>query len=64
MQLIDKPLQSRISRASKKLGLPEREIVRRAITTYLEPAKGIVLLYRELQAWDALSAETMRKNDF
>ncbi len=62
MQLIDKPLEARVKRASKKLGLPEREIVKRAVVAYLAHDEAASDLSSELRAWDNLSAETMRKH--
>ena len=42
------------------LNEPEQEVVHRAVATYLENMEDLGLLQRELSAWDALSAETMR----
>jgi len=62
MQLTDKLLEARVKRASKKLGLPEREIVKRAVAAYLMRGEAVSNLSSELRAWDYLSAETMRKH--
>jgi len=60
MKVLDKTLEKRVRSVSKKLGLPEQEVVHRAVATYLENMEDLGLLQRELSAWDALSAETMR----
>lgn len=65
MQLmINKTLRSRVKRASRELGLPERELVQRAVATYLDDTDDIAALYRELRAWDVATAKTMQKYDF
>lgn len=60
----DKALQSKVRRASKKLGLPERELVERAVAFFIEESGDIATLYRELRAWDIASAKTMQKYGF
>ncbi len=64
MELLDKKLQRRVGIASKKLGLSEREVVSRAVSTYLWNISEVTSLSRELQIWDVLSAKTMRKYKF
>lgn len=64
MELLDKKLQRRVGIASKKLGLPEREFVSRAVSMYLWNMSDIASLSRELQIWDVLSAKTMQKYKF
>ncbi len=64
MELLDKKLQRRVGIASKKLGLPEREVVNRALSMYLWNMSEMTSLSRELQIWDVLSAKTMRKYKF
>jgi len=64
MELLDKKLQRRVGIASRKLGLPEREVVNRAISMYLWNMSDMAALSRELQVWDVLSAKTMQKYKF
>jgi len=64
MQVLDKKLQQRVTRASKKLGIPEGEVVSRAVSTYLKGVENTAALYQELRMWDILSAKTMRKYKF
>lgn len=64
MELLDKKLQRRVVIASKKLGLPEREVVHRAVSMYLWNMSDVAALSRELQIWDVLSAKTMQKYKF
>lgn len=64
MELLDKKLQRRVGIASKKLGLSEREVVSRAVSTYLWNISEVASLSRELQIWDVLSAKTMQKYKF
>jgi len=64
MELLDKKLQRRVGIASKKLGLPEREVVSRAVSMYLWSMSDVAALSRELQIWDVLSAKTMQKYKF
>ena len=63
--VVEKELQERLKHASKKMGLTEREIVHRAVETYIDKsAEDMSDLYRELQIWDKLEAETMRIHGF
>lgn len=64
MELLDKKMQKRVGIASKKLGLPEREVVSRAVSMYLWNMSEMASLSRELQIWDVLSAKTMQKYKF
>ena len=65
MQLtIDKTLHTTVKRASKALGLPEHELVQRAVSSYIRTMNDLESLSRELDAWDELSAATMRKYNF
>jgi hypothetical protein len=64
MELLDKKLQRRVGVASKKLGLPEREVVSRAVSLYLWNMSEMAALSRELHLWDVLSAKTMQKYRF
>lgn len=64
MELLDKKLQRRVGIASKKLGLPEREVVSRAVSMYLWNMSEMASLSHELQIWDVLSAKTMQKYKF
>lgn len=62
MQILDKKLKQQIKRASRKTGLPEREVVQRAVSSYLGSVEELAVLQEELHMWDTLAAETMRKH--
>ena len=64
MGILDKRLQKRVRLASKKLGLDERQVINRAVSSYLGSVEDLVGLQYELSLWDRLSAETMRKYKF
>ncbi|KKW18202.1 hypothetical protein A2852_02660 [Candidatus Adlerbacteria bacterium RIFCSPHIGHO2_01_FULL_54_23] len=64
MKLLDKKLMQRVQKTSKELGLPEQEVISRAVFSYLGSIEDIAVLYRELRMWDALSARSMRKHNF
>lgn len=64
MELLDKKLQHQVGIASKRLGLPEREVVNRAVSMYLRNISEVASLSRELRMWDVLSAKTMQKYKF
>ena len=64
MEILDKKLQKRVILASKQLGLDRREVINRAVSTYLESVDGVLSLQSELRMWDVASAETMRKYNF
>jgi len=64
MELLDKKLQRQVGIASKKLGLSEREVISRAVSTYLSNTPGAAELSHELRIWDVLSAKTMQKYRF
>jgi len=64
MTVMDKELEQRVARVSKKLGLTKREVINRAVSSYIGRLDNLRSLYSELQAWDVLSAEMMRKNNF
>ena len=49
---------------SKKLGLNPRDVVNRAVSSYLWSMKEFTDLQKELHLWDVLSAETLRKYKF
>lgn len=64
MEILDKKLQKKVKVASKKLGLLERDVVNQAVATYLETISGFVNLKKELDMWDMLTAQTVRKYKF
>jgi len=64
MEKLDEKMQRQIRVASKKLGVTEGEIVKRAISSYLGSFEDIVNLQRELRSWDILSAKSMRRYNF
>ncbi|MDO8561939.1 MAG: hypothetical protein Q7S05_03890 [bacterium] len=64
MKVIDEKLEQGVARVSKKLGLTKREVINRAVSSYIGRFNGLGSLYQELRMWDTLSAETMRKNGF
>ena len=49
---------------SKKLGVPEMEVIERAVSSYLGSLEDLVSLRGEMRMWDILSARTMRKHNF
>ena len=49
---------------SKKLGLDRREVVNRAVSTYLGSLDDVLSFQGELRMWDILSARTMKKYKF
>ncbi|MDO8572478.1 MAG: hypothetical protein Q7S11_01760 [bacterium] len=64
MEILDKKLQKQIRIASKKLGVTENEVLKRAISSYMGNFEDLVNLQSELHAWDILSAKAMRKYNF
>ena len=64
MEILDKKLQKRVLLVSKKLGLDKREVVNRAVSTYLGNMDDFFSLQSELWMWNILSAKTMRKYKF
>jgi len=64
MQILDTKLQKQVKTVSKKLGLNPRDVVNRAVSSYLGSMKEFADLQKELYMWDVLSAETLRKYKF
>ena len=64
MEILDKKLQKRVMLVSKKLGLDRREVVNRAVSTYLGSLDDVLSFQGELRMWDILSARTMKKYKF
>jgi len=64
METLDKKLQKQVHIASKKLGVTENEIIKRAISSYIGSFEDLINLQNELHGWDVLSAKTMRKYNF
>ena len=64
MEVLDKQLQKRVRLASKRLGLQEREVINRAVSSYLGSIEDAAALNQELRIWDVLAARTMRKYKF
>ena len=64
MPVLEKKLQTRVKTAARELGLPEREVLNRAVSSYLLELEEWRRLKEELRLWDVLSAETMRANKF
>lgn len=64
MEILDKKLQKKVSWVSKKLGLDKREVINRAVSTYLGSIDDIISFQSELRMWDVLSAKTMKKYKF
>ena len=63
--IVEKDLQTRLKKASKRMGFSERELVHRAVETYIDAGhQSLNDLCRELQGWDELEAETMRIHGF
>lgn len=64
MELLEKKLQKRMKAVAKQTGLNEREIVNRAVSSYLAELNEWNKLRKELHVWDLLSAKTMQKYNF
>ena len=64
MQILDTKLQKQVKVVSKRLGLNPRDVVNRAVSSYLWSMKEFTDLQKELHLWDVLSAETLRKYKF
>lgn len=64
MEILDKKLQKRVLLASKKLGLDKKEVINRAVASYLGNIDELLNFQSELRVWDILSAKTMRKYKF
>lgn len=64
METLDRKLQKQVQVASRKLGVTEDEIVKRAVSSYLGNFEDLINLQSEISAWDILSAKTMRKYNF
>lgn len=62
--ILNKKIHSKVKTASKKLGLNEKEFVNISVLSYLSELQNALRLKKELEAWDMLSALTMRKNNF
>ncbi len=64
MELLEKKLQKRMKAVAKQTGLNEREMINRAVSSYLAELNEWSNLRKELRVWDALSARTMKKYNF
>ena len=64
MEILDIKLQKQVKVVSKRLGLNPRDIVNRAVSSYLGSMKGFTDLQKELHTWDVLSAQMMQKYKF
>lgn len=64
MEILDVKLQKQVKMVSKRLGLNPRDVVNRAVSSYLGSVKEFVGLQKELRLWDVLSAQTMQKYKF
>ena len=64
METLDKKLQKKLILASKKFGLNKREVINKAVSTYLRNLDDFFSLQEELRMWDIASAETMKKYRF
>lgn len=64
MEILDEKMKKQVRLASKKFGVTEGEIVKRAISSYLGSFEDLMNLQKELRGWDILSAKCMRKYNF
>ena len=64
MQILDVKLQKQVKMVSKRLGLNPREVINRAVSSYLGNMKKFTDLQKELHMWNVLSAQTIRKYKF
>ena len=62
--LLAPALKKRVRTVSKRLGLPEGEVINRAVSAYLADVENVQNLYQELAAWDAATADSMRSEKF
>ena len=56
---ISKDTSKKVNRASKTLGMNEKELIDRAILVYLDSRRSYLELKDELKAWDLLSDEAL-----
>jgi len=61
MPVLEKKLYMRVRTAARELGLPEREVLNRAVSSYLLELEEWQRLKEELRMWDMLSAKAMTK---
>lgn len=64
MEILNTKLQRQVKIVSKKLGLNPRDVVNRAVTSYLGNMKEFANFQKELKMWDVLSAQSMKKYKF
>ena len=64
MKILDTKLQKQVKVVSKRLGLNPRDVINRAVSSYIDSMKELTDLQKELHIWDVLSAQTMRKYKF
>lgn len=64
MEILDGKMQRQVRVASRKLGVTENEIIKRAVSSYLGNFEDLVNLQKELRSWDILSAKTIHKYNF
>src|SRR3989344_571727 len=62
--LLAPALKKRVRTVSKRLGLPEGEVINRAVSAYLADVENVQNLYQELAAWDEATADSMRSEKF
>ena len=56
---LQKETSQKLSRASKALGIKDKELADRAIIVYLDSIKKMMELKEEMKVWDALSDEAL-----
>ncbi|TSC57660.1 MAG: hypothetical protein Greene041679_273 [Parcubacteria group bacterium Greene0416_79] len=61
MLTLERKLHMRVRTAARELGLPEREVLNRAVSSYLLELEEWQLLKEELRMWDVLSAKALTK---
>jgi len=54
-----KETSSKLAKASKVLGIKDKDLVDRAIIVYLDNMEKMLELKQEMKAWDALSDEAL-----
>lgn len=64
MEILDSKLKRQVKVVSRRLGLNPRDVINRAVSSYLGSMKELTNLQKELRIWDVLSAETLRKYKF
>lgn len=61
---LDKKTKSRVKAISRKIGIPEKEIINRSVSSYVSDFTEALKLKKELEMWDFLSALSFKNHKF